>query len=336
MPEENSWDKYRTVEASVQALPTGLKTLLTRHEAALLCSNWLKQAHTMESLRQTAGDAVFQWDMVGMAFATTGRLSEAISIHRELYHLMCMAQESYGWIHKGLPLVRLRDWHKRLSHPWHEERYLLLTLIEDAIREEGKITPEKGGIYHRFRWEDGRPDAEFRDLSEACWKIFNDDVNLREFPEEILGRLGSKILKSPAVLMELDLYEINIVYASRLYRMASAKNWKALEKLATYELSCVPGFGVEAQTRTRASVFDVLVRLRGQFVDFRRELGTYLIGECKNWEEPVGTEAIAYLAQNLTFHECVAGVLFSWSGITGTGVTCSPKFSPAKTWLLRV
>ena len=168
------WDKYPTLQTAIPSLPQELQVRLTRHEAASLCSDWLRVAHPIPSLRNTTGTAVFQWDMVGMFFASQGRLFEAISIHRELYHLMCKAQEGHGWIHKGLPLVRLRDWHRQLGHPWHEERYLLLTLAEDAIRDKGKIAVvELGGIYHRFRWRDGRPDPEFRELAKACWDEFS-------------------------------------------------------------------------------------------------------------------------------------------------------------------
>ena len=117
---------------------------------------------------------------------------------------------------------------------------------------------------------------------------------------------------------EVDLFEINTAYASTLYERAATGDWKALERLARYELMCIPGFEVERQKRTDASVFDVFVRLRGNYLDFRRELGSYILGECKDWQEPVGSAVIAYLAQNLTFHECTAGVLFSWRGITGT------------------
>src|SRR2546427_4050138 len=154
MKSKNLWEQHVTVEASIRALPQELQNLLGRHEAASLCTGWLKKTHSLTSLRRTAGEAVFQWDMVGMAFAGQRRFHEAISVHRELYHLMCRAQNKHGWIHKGLPLVRLRDWHRALGHSWHEERYLLLTLVEDAIRARGQIIPEEVGIYHRFRWED--------------------------------------------------------------------------------------------------------------------------------------------------------------------------------------
>lgn len=253
-----------------------------------------------------------------MWFGSQNRFHEALSIHSELYSLLCAAQSGHGWIHKGQALVRLRDWHRLLGHPWHEERYLLLTLIEDAIRAKGSIVPERTGVYHRFRWEHGRSDAEFSEVAERSWKAFSDNSDLHEFPEEILCRLGSSLLKRAAAYTEADLYEINVEYASALYKRAADKDWRALERLASYELSCIGGFGVEAQKQTLASVFDVLIRLRGEFVDFRKDLGTYIIGECKDWDKPVGTESIAYLAQNLTFHECAAGILFSWSGISGS------------------
>ncbi len=318
MSEKNLWQQHVTVEASIRALPRELQDLLSRHEAASLCTEWLKKKHPLESLRDTAGEAVFHWDMIGMAFAALGRFYEAISVHNELYHLMCKAQDKHGWIHKGLPLVRLRDSHRSLGHPWHEERYLLLTLVEDAIRDKGQIVPEQGGIYHRFRWEDGRADSEFREISESCWDQFSQNSNLREFPEEIIGRLGYNLVKRAAAQNETDLYEINEVYASCLYEKAAKGDWKALETLAAYELSCIPGFQVEVQRRTLASVFDAFIRLRGNYVDFRRELGAYMLGECKDWTKSVGPDVIAYLAQNLLFNECTAGVLFSWNGITGT------------------
>src|SRR2546421_8725898 len=180
--ETNLWETYGTVQAGVDSFPTELKQLLTRHEAAVVCPEWLKKTHPNEALRQTSGLAVFHWDMIGMWFAQNNRFHEAISIHRELYHLMCVAQESHGWIHKGLPLVRLRDWHRHLGHPWHEERYLLLTLIEDAIRGHGQIELSKSGIYHRFRWEDGRSHDEFQALSQAIWNEYSREPELREFP----------------------------------------------------------------------------------------------------------------------------------------------------------
>src|SRR5436309_1030360 len=77
MSEKNLWEKYVTVDASIRALPQELQDLLNRHEGALLCTEWLKRKHPLESLRNTSGEAVFHWDMVGMGFAGRGGLHEA-------------------------------------------------------------------------------------------------------------------------------------------------------------------------------------------------------------------------------------------------------------------
>jgi hypothetical protein len=317
VPKKNLWEQYPALNDAVNSLPDELKALLLRHEAAALCTEWLRKNYPLRTLRDSAGEAVFRWDVIGLALGSRARVYEAISVHRELYNRMCEAQNGYRWIHKALPLVRLRDWHRGLGHPWHEERYLLLTLIEDAIRDRGNTKVEQGGIYHRFRWEDGRPDKEFREISKASWKEFTQHRDCRVFPEEILSRLGPKVFKSAAADSEVDLYEINTTYALKLLDRSTRADWRALERLSAYQLSCIPGFEVEQQKLTEASIFDIFVRVRGRYADFRRDLGTYLLGECKNWGEPVGPSVIAYLAQNMTFHDCKAGILFSWNGITG-------------------
>jgi hypothetical protein len=236
----NLWEKYPTLQEAIKALPPELQRLLVRHEGARFSSEWLKQKYPKEAFRDSASEAVFNWDMTGMWFASQNRLYEALSIHSELYSLMCAAESGHGSIHKGLALVRLRDWHRRLEHPWHEERYLLLTLIQDAIRSKGSIIPENTGIYHRFRWEHGRSDAEFNEIAESAWKTFSDNSDLHEFPEEILCRLESSLSKRTAAYAEADLYEINVEYASMLYKRAAQKDWRALERLTSYELSTMP------------------------------------------------------------------------------------------------
>jgi hypothetical protein len=154
-------------------------------------------------------------------------------------------------------------------------------------------------------------------IARRSWQEYTASRDLRSFPEEILARIGPGIYRAAASQNEVDLFEINTAYAAALFDRAARGDWRALERLAVYQLTCIPGFDVERQRRSEASVFDVFVRVRGTYADFRRELGVYLLGECKNWQKPVGPDVIAYLAQNLIFHECTTGILFSWNGITG-------------------
>ena len=74
-----------------------------------------------------------------------------MTVIQELYEHICEAELiTKNLIPKGMPLAWRRDCHKILGHRWLNERYLILTLIEDAIGENGNITPGKEGIYHRF------------------------------------------------------------------------------------------------------------------------------------------------------------------------------------------
>jgi hypothetical protein len=73
---------------------------------------------------------------------------------------------------------------------------------------------------------------------------------------------------------------------------------------------------MSTQNRTQSSVFDALIHAKERIVDLGLELGTCPLIECRDWEKPVDSEAIAI------FHECEAAILFSWSGITGTDLLC--------------
>jgi hypothetical protein len=45
MPAPTLCDKYPTLETAIPTLPKDLQELLKRHEAASLCSDWLRAAH---------------------------------------------------------------------------------------------------------------------------------------------------------------------------------------------------------------------------------------------------------------------------------------------------
>ena len=76
---------------------------------------------------------------------------------------MLKAQSESGqWIHKGMPLVWVSDAYQQLGFPALAKRYLMLTLCEDAVREQGSISPETTGVYFRLVWQHGVSDAELR------------------------------------------------------------------------------------------------------------------------------------------------------------------------------
>jgi hypothetical protein len=53
---------------------------------------------------------------------------------------------------KGMPLVWISDCHRHVVRPSVAKRFIMLTLIEDAIASGGKISPDKHGSYFRAAW----------------------------------------------------------------------------------------------------------------------------------------------------------------------------------------
>jgi hypothetical protein len=75
------------------------------------------------------------WERVGNYYRSIGRRHEALSIYTALYDHMLLAQEQDAtWHHKGMPLVWIRDCYQDIAHNLTVLRYLMLTLVEDAIR----------------------------------------------------------------------------------------------------------------------------------------------------------------------------------------------------------
>ena len=53
---------------------------------------------------------------------------------------------------------------ERLGFVVHAKRYLMLTLVEDALREQGVVTPNTSGVYFRLVWRQGLADVELRGM----------------------------------------------------------------------------------------------------------------------------------------------------------------------------
>jgi len=217
-----------------------------------------------------------------------------------------------------------------LGHRWLNERYLILTLIEDAIREKGNITPEKGGIYHRFCWEEGHSHEDFEHLAKKSYEIYQSGTERGFFPEYILLKLGVDYSRYSATIHEADSFEVNKRFANYMLEKIEEKGedreGEMLEDFASYILGCIPGFQVERQKKTKDYHFDGFIRSRGDYLDFRSDLGLYILVECKNWNEPIGPEVIGYFAHKLSVHDCRAGIIFSKSGTTGTHSEKEPRF----------
>ena len=187
------------------------------------------------------GDQQRSWELVGFFYLSAQRWQEAMSIFRLLYQHMLVAQENSGhWVHKGMPLVWISDCFFNLGCPVHAKRYLLLTLCEDAIREKGTVSPASTGSYFRLVWR-GLPDREFRRYASRFYQDANANSQVGMFPEALLQRVDSDWLTELPSAAEAFIYSANESYIRWLLSQLGSSRGEALEYLAEYLLSCMPG-----------------------------------------------------------------------------------------------
>lgn len=92
----------------------------------------------------------------------------------------------------------------------------------------------------------------------------------------------------------------------------------ALELLAEYLLSSMPGCRTARRQQSRSTDYDIVCAQDGLETDFRSELGRYFVCECKDWSSPADFTAFAKFCRVLDSVKSKFGILFSRSGITGT------------------
>jgi hypothetical protein len=207
-------------------------------------------ARVLEELRSTIppadaavpGKVQRAWELCGLYYLNQHRWHEAIAVFDALYDTMLVFQQDAGTrSHKGMPLVYLSDCYDRLGCPVLAKRYLMLTACEDAIRDEGKIPPETSGIYFRMVWKFGLAHHEVGRYAEAVWKIHQSDPSSAMFPEWILQELDQQWMTEYPSVTEAAFYVITTRYVRTLLDGLGKGEGKALERLAHYLLSAIPG-----------------------------------------------------------------------------------------------
>ena len=89
-------------------------------------------------------DGARVWELAALWFLNSNRIHEALGLFWRLYQQMAIGQE-VGRVHKGMPLVWMSDCYGRLGFAVHAKRHLMLALVEDALREQGTVSPSTTG-----------------------------------------------------------------------------------------------------------------------------------------------------------------------------------------------
>jgi hypothetical protein len=224
------------------------------------------------------------WELVGLVYRDLGRHYEALSVFKELYyHMLKRQQETSARCHKGTPLCWMSDCYLALGYPLMSLRYLMLTLVEDAITTHGqRISPQQTGVYWRLVFRGWLSEDHLNRYAGRFYALYNSDPNEALFPESVLQKLddNSWITWGPTP-SEAGIFDVNVHYLQYLMARLGDGSGKILEHLAEYLLACMPGCRTARRLESDSTDYDVVCAMEGLESNFRSELGRYFICELK-------------------------------------------------------
>ncbi len=271
------------------------------------------------------------WERIGNFYKNQRRYHEALSIYFSLYDQFLAAQHvSRQWIQKATPLVWIAECCAQLGFRVLAKRYLMLSHIDDSIALKGGVSPGGTGVYFRLVWLRGFPDSELRRYAQEAYALYREKQDNSFYPEWVLQQLNQDWMTEIPSPLEIGVYWANRRYANHLIERLGDKKGLALETLAQYTLSCMPGCRTTVRKRTTASEIDIVCSMEGVESDFRSELGRYFVCECKDWKKAVDFSAVAKFCRVLDSIKSRFGIIFSPKGISGQRNTKYAASEPQK------
>lgn len=314
-------DEPKSVEP--QSEPDGLLVELSRLVPKAVIKTLLEERDAVPRLitqlpRGLRKNDQRSWELVGLHLSRNRRFYEALAIFEEWYRNVSEHQaKTKEHVHKGTPLVWIRDQHVNLDHIALAQRFMMLTLIEDALTSKGAVDPAQTGSYFRYVWYHGLSDAQFRQYAREIAEFGKKRPLDARYPERVLQELDNLWMTAFPTASEALLYPANRRYVAELLRQTSDGTGQVLEVLAEYLLAVMPGCRTYRRQQTYSTDHDIVCALDGTELDFRSELGRYFVCEAKDWGRPADVTAFAKFARILDSTKSRFGILFSRKGITG-------------------
>ncbi len=301
--------------------PEWLDLLINPGGAAIL-KNLLPKSYPASKVALQGSKERRIWELIGLYYRAKRQWYDAISVYYSMYsHFIVEQNKTKERIHKGMPLVWLAECFINLGFSTLSKRYLMLTLVEDAIESCGNVDPLKTGVYFRLTWWHGFTDREIKEYSLEMYKKYQDKKDEGLFPEWILQEIDQDWIVEVPDANESSYYFLNKEYLLWILEGLGNTQGKSLERAAEYILSCIPGCKTARRVISNSTEYDVVCTINGSNIDFRSELGRYFILECKDWQNPVDITSFAKFCRILDSIKCKFGIIFSRLGITGEGRT---------------
>jgi hypothetical protein len=270
--------------------------LLENPGGAAVLINELPSTLSAERVAEYGTDERRVWELIGLFYRAQQRWYDAIAIYSSMYdHFLDLQASSGVRVHKGMPLLWLADCYFFLGFATLSKRYLMLTLVEDAITMKGDVDPIRTGSYFRLAWRHGLTDNEIKRYSQRAYRIGEIHAVETMFPEWVLQELDQDWIVEVPSPNEASYYTANKLYIKHL----------------------IDGLGESTGKVLETTDYDVVCSLHGPDIDFRSELGRYFVVECKDWKDPVDFSSFAKFCRVLDSVKSRFGIIFSKHGITG-------------------
>lgn len=319
MEENKKPDWLIKLEGLLESKPEWMKLLSNPSGAAIFEKEFPKELSAKELSKPDTPERQI-WELVGLFYRAKSQWHDAIAIYMSMYkHMLNYQTETGQRVHKGMPLVWLADCFNLLGYRSISKKYLMLTLVEDAIESEGTIDPSRTGVYFRLTLIFGLSDYDINSYATRIFDIYSENSTESRFPEWILQELDQDWLVEVPDQNEISYYTANEIYIGTLMSKLGDNSGKALERLAEYILSCIPGWKTFRRMVTQSTDYDVVCSIQGPNLDFRSELGRYFLVECKDISKPVDFSILAKFCRVLDSVKAHFGIIFSPNGISGEG-----------------
>lgn len=197
-------------------------------------------------------------------------------------------------------------------------RYLMLTLIEDAIEGRGRIGTNTG-VCPRLVSRGWLSEPEFERYATEASRHAQESPDDARFPEYVLQELDRNWMATSPSAQEASTYAVNRRYVRRLLANLGDGSGFALEDMADYLMACIPGCRTKKRQRTPSTDYDIVCSLDSLATDFRSELGRYFVCECKDWKEGMDAQAVRSFFTVIKSIRSNFGIAFSKNGLTGAG-----------------
>jgi hypothetical protein len=307
------------IQQTKEGVPKQLRGLLEKPDGAAELVQLLPKLFSPGSVSEESSPAVDTWNRIGKFFSIQKRYYESLAIYTALYDQMLAFQEEAGTrCHKGLPLIRMSDCYFEMGYGLISSRYLMLTLVEDAILEKGSVNLKRSGIY-RLVWWGRLSDREYRRYAESILRQSQTDEVKAFYPEWVLQQIDTEWITQAPSFQEAGVFAANPRYIRYLVAQLADRSGKNLELLAGYLVSCMPGCRIATRQRSWSFEYDLVCSVEGLELDFRSELGRYFVCECKDWQKPADVTTMAKLCRVLDSVKSRFGILFSKEGVSGRG-----------------